>query len=312
MKRVPLPAWVLLIALVAFVIIWTLAPQESFSGRASPPFTSSPRPRPAGLHNALLELVPETARREAEVETDFIASRPWEVAFTFDDGPHHLFTPRLLDLLEEKGVRATFFVNGRWLDPPYEHAQANRKILLRAHLEGHTIGNHTYNHVNLTSLPEEMQRWEIAANERAIASITGFKPTLFRLPYAATSRKIRSLLKEQGYAEARWNASAPDTEVKDAQVIAQTVMLWIHHHQGGIVMLHDRYRWSIQAMTIILEELGQENCRRLARDESIFRVVPLDSFLLPPAQSHPLKTLAEAGGKAEGLQERIHRPCTGR
>ena len=76
------------------------------------------------------------------------------VALTFDDGPHPRYTEQLLDGLKERGVVATFFVTG-------QNANRNPDIIERMQKEGHLIGNHTYSHIQLTSINEEIYKKEI-------------------------------------------------------------------------------------------------------------------------------------------------------
>ena len=70
------------------------------------------------------------------------------IALTFDDGPHPVYTPKLLDGLKERNVKATFFVVGK-------NIEGREDIIKRMDEEGHLIGNHTYDHVKITGLPEE-------------------------------------------------------------------------------------------------------------------------------------------------------------
>jgi peptidoglycan/xylan/chitin deacetylase (PgdA/CDA1 family) len=316
-QRLSLPGWLLAISIVAFVGTWVAAPQRSLSG--SNPAPSTPvSPRDPGRDAPALQIQPEAdpageQRRSNEL---FVFSRPWRIALTFDDGPHHAQTARLLDILAEHGVHATFFVNGRWIADAYSRAATNRAILRRARLEGHAIGSHTYHHVNLTRLPKEEQTWEITANEAIIQQVIGERPTLFRPPYAVLSRHSLAVLRERHYVIARWNSAALDEEIHDPETIQRTVMLWLRHHQGGIVMLHDRFRWTVDAVARVLHELARENCRRERAGQPLFEVVSLDSFLLPPAQSGPLvdagRTPRVHRQACSGAQGRSSAPALGR
>ena len=73
------------------------------------------------------------------------------IALTFDDGPHPVYTPKLLDGLKERNVKATFFVVGK-------NIEGREDIIKRMDEEGHLIGNHTYDHVKITGLPEEEEQ----------------------------------------------------------------------------------------------------------------------------------------------------------
>ena len=102
------------------------------------------------------------------------------IAMTFDDGPHPRLTPRLLDMLKARSIRATFFLIG-------ENAAEYPDIVRRIAAEGHEIGNHTWDHPQLTKLNPAALREEIDRTSSTIAEITGKLPTVMRPPYGATS-----------------------------------------------------------------------------------------------------------------------------
>lgn len=278
LRRVPLPTWIFLLALVAFVATWILAPRSSLSGQL-PPVIPLPHRAAHASPTSALPLFAGSGRPLG----GRVVGRPNQVAFTFDDGPHHLYTARLLAILAEHHAPAAFFVNGRWLHG--RHGAVSREILQAAHRAGHIIGNHTYSHVNLTRLPKEEQTEEILRNDRAILEVVGERPLFFRPPYAVISRHALQILREHGYVEARWNAAAPDEELRQPEEIRDSVMGWLRHHQGGIVMLHDRNRATVEGMRLILAAIARENRERAATGEPIFQLVPLDSFLRSPAKS---------------------------
>ncbi len=274
----PLPTWIFLAALAAFLATWILAPRASLSGRLPP---ETPLPRRSGLESATAQL--PLAPGSGRTLSGRVLGRPRQVAFTFDDGPHHRYTRRLLQILAEHQAPAAFFVNGRWLRG--QHGAESRELLRAAHRAGHIIGNHTYSHVNLTRLPKEEQTLEILRNDQIILEVVGERPLFFRPPYAVISRHSLAVLREHGYVEARWNAAAPDEELRQPREIRDSVMGWLRHHAGGIVMLHDRNRATVEAMALILASLRKENQDRVAAGEPPFTLVPLDSFLRSPAKS---------------------------
>jgi peptidoglycan-N-acetylglucosamine deacetylase len=281
-KRLPLPGLVLILSTLGFCATWVAAPRESLSGSAAlpdRPATRSPLPSAA---QALPPPAPVPARRPHPL---FAISQPFGVALTFDDGPHHTHTTRLLEVLASHRVQATFFVNGSWLRPEYRHAQRNREVLTQTFRAGHSIGNHGYHHVNFGRLPHPEQTFEIVANEQVIESVTGARPYFFRAPYGVLPRHAASVLRERDYVAVRWNAAVADEEQREPKQIRDAVMSWLRHYEGGIVMLHDRNRATVEATDLILRSIAAENARRQARQQPIFRVVPLDSFLQPPAES---------------------------
>ena len=105
------------------------------------------------------------------------------IAMTFDDGPHPVLTPRLLDMLKARGIKATFFLIG-------ENAAEYPDIVRRIAAEGHEIGNHTWNHPQLTKLSPAALREEIDRTSSTIAEIIGKPLLIMRPPYGATSAYI--------------------------------------------------------------------------------------------------------------------------
>ena len=101
---------------------------------------------------------------------------PGKIAFTFDDGPDPIWTPKILDILKAENVKATFFVLG-------ENGQENPALLKRIVDEGHTIGNHSFTHPNLGEVPDRVTDLELNATQRLIESVTGRSTRLFRAPY---------------------------------------------------------------------------------------------------------------------------------
>jgi len=307
-RPLSLPAWIVAVTIPVFIGTWVLAPSETLSGTVGSataphiPVRQPNEPPPImQLHH------PRVQREPALHPTIYGLEQTWKVAFTFDDGPHLAHTRRLLDILRRHEVKATFFINGYWLDEQHRCSALRAQQLVRqAYREGHGIGNHTFGHVRLSHLSPEEQTWQIVANHELITRVTGRPPTLFRPPYATMTDHTRQQLQELGYTEALWSATAPDQEIDDPTEIKRTVMSWLLTYNGGIVMLHDRFRWSVDATELILRSLDRLNCRRLRRGRPTFEAVSLDSFLRPPPQSGALHVEVEQ----QRHMERLRRICS--
>lgn len=105
-------------------------------------------------------------------------------AFTFDDGPHATITPELLDALAQRGVHATFFVNGK-------NAERYPDIVLRAAAEGHQIANHTYSHSQLTKLSDEDVLYEVSRTQDYLSELLGKTNILSACPTARLTSACR-------------------------------------------------------------------------------------------------------------------------
>jgi peptidoglycan/xylan/chitin deacetylase (PgdA/CDA1 family) len=153
------------------------------------------------------------------------------VALTFDDGPDAHFTPRVLDILEEKRVPATFFVVGT-------RAERHPEVIRRAHDLGHALGNHSHTHSLLFHLLHRSGlRREIGACNEAIRSAIGREPRLFRSPHGVKTPALGDVLAETGMSAVGWQVRAMDYVVRDPGRIARRIVEGAV--DGGVLLLHD-------------------------------------------------------------------------
>lgn len=152
------------------------------------------------------------------------------VALTFDDGPHPLYTPRILDILKERNIRATFFVIGSQVK---RHPELVRRIVD----EGHIIANHSWGHPNLTMRSPEGVQKELIDTNVAIAKVTGRIPRLMRPPYGGINARVESQLDELGFKAILWSVDTRDWERLSPSEIVNKVRY--QTRPGGIILLHD-------------------------------------------------------------------------
>jgi len=166
------------------------------------------------------------------------------VALTFDDGPDPVYTPKLLDLLREKGVKATFFVIG-------QHADQYPEIVRRAWDEGHLIGNHTWTHYPLFCflLPRRL-RTEIDRCTESIRGSCGFRPRVFRSPVGLRHPLLAPYLETAGLEYISWSIRTLDTFTANPDVLAQRILKKVAG--GDIILLHDRLPRGTDAMLEVL------------------------------------------------------------
>src|SRR5437016_7768691 len=176
---------------------------------------------------------------------DQIGAANRKLALTFDDGPDPTWTPKVLDILKEKNVPATFFVIG-W--------DANRwpQLLRREYAEGHEVGNHTYSHPDWEDprLSPTQIRWELNLTERLIESTLGVKSLLFRPPYGidhqpefAEEVAHLPIAQEMGYIIVGqkvdpddWSQLAPGVPLPAAKIVENVLR---EAPKGNIILLHD-------------------------------------------------------------------------
>lgn len=154
------------------------------------------------------------------------------VALTFDDGPSRTQTGPLLDFLKSENIKAVFFVLGSLI------ATADgKKLMQRAHAEGHLIGNHSYTHPDLTKLSRAKVESELRRTHDLIVGIAG-KCIFFRPPYGAANSNVRAVAAQLGYHTVLWNVDTLDWKYKDNRWVT-TAINQIKSRSNCIVLNHD-------------------------------------------------------------------------
>ncbi|MER5771900.1 polysaccharide deacetylase family protein [Streptomyces sp. NPDC001985] len=168
------------------------------------------------------------------------------VALTFDDGPTET-TPAYLDALREAGrARATFFVTGAL-------AQARPDGTRRIAAAGHAIGNHSFTHPNLVELAAPAAFAELADTSRVVRAQTGRAPALFRPPFGSTDARTRQDAARLGMTEVIWTADTVDwSGISTETIVANALTV----RPGGIILLHDGLRTTLDAIPGIVEGLA--------------------------------------------------------
>lgn len=169
------------------------------------------------------------------------------IAMTYDDGPHPQNTPRLLDMLAKRNIKATFYVIGRSVD-------LHPGVLRRTVAEGHEIGNHSQTHRLLTKLGDSELRQEMKRCEDAIARAAGVRPRTMRPPYGGLLQRQREIVhNEFGYPTILWSVDPLDWKRPGASVIASRILS--NTTAGGIVLAHDLHSQTVDSMPATLDGL---------------------------------------------------------
>jgi peptidoglycan-N-acetylglucosamine deacetylase len=169
------------------------------------------------------------------------------LAMTFDDGPSAEYTPRLLALLKARHLKATFFLIG-------QNVQAHPDLVRRIIAEGHEVGNHTWDHPQLSKLSDERATDEIEKTQDAIRAACGVTPVLLRPPYGALNKPehvwIPGRLKLNVIY---WSVDTQDWKRPGAATITQRVLEGAR--PGAIILQHDIHGQTIDAMAAALDGL---------------------------------------------------------
>jgi peptidoglycan/xylan/chitin deacetylase (PgdA/CDA1 family) len=199
-------------------------------------------------------------------------ANPAEFALTYDDGPNDPWTPRLLDLLAEHSVRATFFLIGNFV-------QQRPDLVRRIHAAGHLLGNHTASHPWLPLLSPKQVRNQLAFCNATIEDAIGARVRFFRPPHGARRPDILRAARSMGLTPVLWNAIGYDWKSRvTAEQIAGHLTRGIARNQqqgrGSNLLLHDgshlkigvdRSR-SIEATRLILSRCPPGNTRYVTVD----------------------------------------------
>ena len=169
------------------------------------------------------------------------------IAITFDDGPVVPNTPRLLDMLAARGIKATFFTVGT-------NVARNPNIMRRIVAEGHEIANHTWNHPFLSRMTDAGVRSELQRSHDALTSITGTAPRMYRPPYGAiTARQKQWIMSEFGYPTILWSVDPQDWKTRSASLTRSRILA--ETRPGSIILVHDIHASSVDAMPGTLDGL---------------------------------------------------------
>ena len=222
------------------------------------------------------------------------------IALTFDDGPSALHTPRILDILADRSVHATFFVVGSSVD-------SRPALVRRAGADGHVVANHTYRHEQLTSLSNDAIVRTVDATDRAIRNAGATPTRLVRPPYGATSSRVRTTLANAGYGHILWTIDPRDWESSASATVRHVLA---NLRNGSVVLLHDGVRNSSQTVTALpaiidgARSKGFCFARLDARGRLVADDVPYDWRLaggpfrdVPPTSTHAeaIDRIAELG-----------------
>lgn len=194
------------------------------------------------------------------------------VALTFDDGPDPEDTPRLLQHLRARNVKATFFVIGR-------NVNAYPKVLEQTFADGHEIANHTMTHPQLSKLSDAAVTKEIAGCNEAISRVLGgYQVQCLRPPYGAfTTRQKEWALREFGLPSIMWSVDPLDWKIRNASHVSNALIRGAS--PGGILLAHDIHPTTVAAVPPVLDALLAQGYQFV----TVSQLINLENGSRPPA-----------------------------
>jgi cellulose synthase/poly-beta-1,6-N-acetylglucosamine synthase-like glycosyltransferase/peptidoglycan/xylan/chitin deacetylase (PgdA/CDA1 family)/spore germination protein YaaH len=219
------------------------------------------------------------------------------VTLTFDDGPDSEWTPKILDILKARGVKATFFMVGANME---NHPAIVRRILA----EGHMIGVHTYSHPNIAQVSDERAHLEFNATQRLIESITGHGTILFRPPYNADTNPHEpdelvpiKLAQAMGYVTVTEDIDPEDWAEPGVGVMLERIKRG-RMEGANVVLLHDAggdRSQTVAALPAIIDYLTGRGDRLLPLPELVG--IPVEQLMpVVPSGQQPLTRMISEGG----------------
>jgi len=215
------------------------------------------------------------------------------VALTFDDGPNVTTTTRVLDILRERGIKATFFINGSRVKGAPEKA-----VLARIIADGHILANHSQNHLNLKTVADAKLRSEVTLTHEIIKA-AGVTPRYLRFPFGSASCAGLAFVKTLGYATTGWHVDSADwcfAKSGNGTCSASTfryvpdvfrmnlegyVMSQVRAKNGGVVLFHDIHANTVAVLDGLISTLEDEGFSFVNLNDTTY--FPRLNGVTPPA-----------------------------
>jgi len=172
------------------------------------------------------------------------------VSITFDDGPNSDFTPKVLQLLKQFSVKATFFCVGKQVE---KHPEILKQIIS----EGHSVGNHTYTHSkSFGFFTLERIKVELQKTKSVVKDLTGFEMNLYRPAFAVTNPMIEQAVKDLNLKSIGWSVRSLDTTSRSEKLTLKRITSKVA--KGDIILLHDTSSKTIAVLERLLVFLQEK------------------------------------------------------
>ena len=178
------------------------------------------------------------------------------ISLTFDDGPHPDVTPKVLDVLREEGVKASFFVIGKNAE---KHPDLVRKIVD----EGHIVGNHTYDHAYVFSKKKTDE--QVNQGQEVIQNIIGKQPVYFRPPFGVMNPKIADAVKHEKCAIIGWDLRSQDGRIRTKEATIKRVKNNLN--KATVLLFHDTNPTTPDALREIIHLCKQNGTKIVSVQE---------------------------------------------
>ncbi len=200
-----------------------------------------------------------------------------EIYLTFDNGYENGYTAKILDVLKEKKVPATFFVTGHYLDTAPD-------LVKRMVKEGHIVGNHSWHHPDLTQVSNEQLRKELESVRKKTEELTGQKGMMYlRPPRGIFSERTMAVARELGYYHVFWSLAFVDWQTnnqKGWKYAYDNIMKQIH--PGAVLLLHTVSKDNADALAKAIDDLRKQGYTFKSLDDLMVEKMNLHPWLFTP------------------------------
>jgi peptidoglycan-N-acetylglucosamine deacetylase len=221
------------------------------------------------------------------------------ISITFDDGPHGVQTPRLLKMLRDRGIRATFFLVGQCAA---EYPEIVKQIVK----EGHEVANHSWNHPSLSKMSTESVREQLDRTHNVISQEAEVAPVLMRPPYGNFTVQQRAWAHATwGYRVIMWDVDSLDWKHRSPAKTESIILA--NTRPGSIILCHDIHKTTVDAMPETLDKLLAKGFKFVTTSELIKMhrepVAPVKAVKTVQAAPAPKLTGKEAAKAATSIEE---------
>ncbi len=276
---------VFILLLSAFLIMLGSVSLTSLSYWKKTPSPIHPR-KPVTLHNIRTVPTHTPTPKSTAISSHAIVHAPMinyplfngnthipEISLTFDDGPSPYYTPQILAILKQFGVKGTFFDIG-YLVADYPH------IVRQEYNQENIVANHSWSHPVLTSFSAQGIESQLTSTTNIIKATIGVRPTFFRPPYGSVNYSVLAQARNLHYTTVMWDGSAEDWSLPGVNAIVSKTLYYARN--GAILLLHDgggNRAQTVAALPIIITTLKSRGFKFVTIQQLV------DDLVAPKAQT---------------------------
>ncbi len=187
-----------------------------------------------------------------------------KVALSFDAAWGNDDTAKILEILKQYGVRATFFMTGGWVESYPDDVKAIQQA-------GHDLGNHSESHKNMSQLSKDEQTQELMEVHEKVRDLTGVEMELFRPPYGDYDDTVVLNAKENGYYTIQWDVDSLDWKDYGTENIITTILNHKNLGNGSIILCHNGAKYTPDALGSVIEGLRKKGYELVPISELIYK-----------------------------------------